>query len=44
MNKEQQVELLCGVDIFEDLPKEEVRETLADLLQRHAAAHDQGVR
>jgi CRP/FNR family cyclic AMP-dependent transcriptional regulator len=36
MNKEQQVELLSGVDIFEDLPKEEVREVLDDLLERHA--------
>jgi CRP-like cAMP-binding protein len=36
MNKEEQVELLSGVDIFEDLPEEEVREILADLLQRHA--------
>jgi CRP/FNR family cyclic AMP-dependent transcriptional regulator len=36
MNKEEQVELLCGVDIFEDLPKEEVREVLDDLLERHA--------
>jgi CRP/FNR family cyclic AMP-dependent transcriptional regulator len=36
MNKEQQVELLCGVDIFEDLPKEEVREILHDLLKRNA--------
>ena len=36
MNKEEQVELLCMVDIFEDLPKEEVREILDDLLQRNA--------
>ena len=36
MNKEQQVELLCRVDIFESLPKEEVREILDDLLQRNA--------
>jgi CRP/FNR family transcriptional regulator len=36
MNEEQQVELLCRVDIFEDLPKEEVREILSDLLQRNA--------
>ena len=36
MNEEQQVELLSGVDIFENLPKEEVREILADLLQRNA--------
>src|SRR5215212_1942655 len=36
MNKEQQVELLCRVDIFESLPKEDVREILDDLLQRNA--------
>ena len=36
MNEEQQVELLSGVDIFEDLPKEEVREILDDLLRRNA--------
>ena len=36
MNEEQQVELLSGVDIFEDLPKEEVREIFDDLLERHA--------
>jgi CRP-like cAMP-binding protein len=36
VNEEQQVELLCGVDIFEDLSKEEVREILADLLERNA--------
>ena len=36
MNKEQQVELLSGVDILEDLPKEEVREILDDLLKRNA--------
>ena len=36
MNEEQQVELLSGVDIFEDLPKEEVREILHDLLRRNA--------
>src|ERR687890_2545494 len=36
MNEEQQVELLCRVDIFEDLPKEEVKELLSDLLQRNA--------
>jgi CRP-like cAMP-binding protein len=36
MNEEEQVELLCGVDIFEDLPKEEVREVLRDLLRRNA--------
>jgi CRP/FNR family transcriptional regulator, cyclic AMP receptor protein len=36
VNEEQQVELLSGVDIFEDLPKEEVREILDDLLRRNA--------
>jgi len=36
MNKEEQVELLSGVDIFEDLPKEEVREILDELLERNA--------
>jgi CRP/FNR family transcriptional regulator len=36
VNQEQQVELLSDVDIFEDLPKGEVREILDDLLQRNA--------
>jgi CRP-like cAMP-binding protein len=36
VNEEQQVELLSGVDIFEDLSKEEVREILHDLLRRNA--------
>jgi CRP/FNR family transcriptional regulator len=36
MNEEEQVELLSRVDIFEDLPKEEIREILDDLLQRNA--------
>jgi CRP-like cAMP-binding protein len=36
MNEEEQVELLSGVDIFESLSKEEVREILDDLLQRNA--------
>jgi CRP/FNR family cyclic AMP-dependent transcriptional regulator len=36
VNEEQQVELLSGVDIFEDLPKEEVREIFDDLLRRNA--------
>ena len=36
MNEEEQVELLSGVDIFEDLPKEEIREILEDLLRRNA--------
>jgi CRP/FNR family transcriptional regulator, cyclic AMP receptor protein len=36
MNEEEQVELLCRVDIFESLPKEEVRDILRDLLQQNA--------
>jgi CRP-like cAMP-binding protein len=36
VNEEQQVELLSGVDIFEDLPKEEIRQILHDLLRRNA--------
>jgi CRP/FNR family transcriptional regulator len=36
MNKEQQVELLSDVDIFEHLPKEEVRGILDELLERNA--------
>jgi CRP/FNR family cyclic AMP-dependent transcriptional regulator len=36
MNEEEQVELLSGVDIFEDLPKEEIRQILRDLLRRNA--------
>jgi CRP/FNR family transcriptional regulator, cyclic AMP receptor protein len=36
MNEEEQVELLCRVDIFEGLSTEEVREILGDLLLRHA--------
>src|SRR5829696_9176856 len=36
MNLEEQVELLCRVDIFEGLSKEEVREILGDLLRRNA--------
>jgi hypothetical protein len=36
MNKEQQVELLRGMDIFEVLSKEEVREILHNLLERNA--------
>ena len=39
MNEEEQVELMCRVDIFESLPKEEVREILRDLLQRNAEVH-----
>jgi CRP/FNR family transcriptional regulator len=36
VKKEEQVELLSRVDIFESLPKEEIREILDDLLQRNA--------
>ena len=36
MNEEEQVELLSRVDIFESLPKEEIRQILRDLLRRHA--------
>jgi CRP-like cAMP-binding protein len=36
MNKEEQIELLSRVDIFESLPKEEIREILDDLLKRNA--------
>src|SRR5215218_5125845 len=36
MTEEEQVELLSKVDIFESLPKEEVREILDDLLKRNA--------
>ena len=36
MNVEEEVELLSGVDIFESLPKEEIREILRDLLRRNA--------
>ena len=36
MNEEEQVELLSRVDIFESLPKEEIREILHDLLKRNA--------
>src|ERR671917_1541393 len=36
MNEERQVELLSKVDIFESLPKEQIREILSDLLQRNA--------
>src|SRR5215211_6705802 len=39
MNEEQQIRLLSKVDIFESLPKEEVREILRDLLQRNAEIH-----
>src|ERR671912_583667 len=36
MNEEQQVQLLCRVDIFEGLSNEEIKELLSDLLQRNA--------
>jgi CRP-like cAMP-binding protein len=36
MNEEEQVELLSGVDIFEDLPEVEIRQVLRDLLRRNA--------
>jgi CRP-like cAMP-binding protein len=36
MNEEEHVELLSRVDIFESLPKEEIRELLSDLLQQNA--------
>src|SRR5918994_1017769 len=42
MNKEQQVELLSRVDIFESLEKEEVREILRDLLKRNAEINLRG--
>jgi len=35
MNEQEQVELLSGVDIFESLPKEEIREILIDFLKRN---------
>ena len=36
MNVQEEVELLSGVDIFEGLPKEEIRQVLDDLLRRNA--------
>lgn len=39
MNKEEQVDLLSRVDIFESLQKVEIRELLDDLLQRNAEIH-----
>src|SRR5215203_1306766 len=36
MNEQEHVELLSGVDIFESLSEEEIREILSDLLQRNA--------
>src|SRR5215211_1614976 len=35
MNEEQQIKLLSQVDIFESLPKEELRDVLRDLPQRN---------
>ena len=39
MNEEERVELLSKVDIFESLPKEEIRELLRDLLRRNVEIH-----
>src|SRR5919106_4998383 len=39
MNVEEQVELLSGVDIFESLPKEEIRQVLDDLLRRNVESN-----
>jgi CRP/FNR family transcriptional regulator, cyclic AMP receptor protein len=36
MNLQEQLELLCRVDIFESLPKEEVRDILTNLIQQNA--------
>ena len=36
MDLQEHVELLSGVDIFESLSEEEIREILSDLLQRNA--------
>jgi CRP/FNR family transcriptional regulator, cyclic AMP receptor protein len=36
MNEDEQVRLLSGVDIFESLSREEIREILHDLLRRNA--------
>jgi len=36
MDLQEQVELVCRVDIFESLPKEEVRDILQDLIQQNA--------
>src|SRR5215212_4936047 len=36
MNVQEEVELLSGVDVFEGLSKEEIREILDDLLRRNA--------
>jgi CRP/FNR family transcriptional regulator len=39
MDLQEQLELLCRVDVFESVPKEEVREILRDLLQQNAEIH-----
>jgi CRP/FNR family transcriptional regulator, cyclic AMP receptor protein len=39
MDLQEQLELLCRVDIFESLPKEEVRGLLRDLIQQNAEIH-----
>jgi len=39
MNTEERIELLCRVDIFESLDKEEVREIFDDLLRRNAESN-----
>jgi CRP-like cAMP-binding protein len=39
MDLQEQVELLCRVDIFESLAKEEVRDFLRDLLQQNVEIH-----
>jgi CRP-like cAMP-binding protein len=36
MNLQEQLELLCRVDIFESLPKDELRDILTNLLQQNA--------
>jgi CRP/FNR family transcriptional regulator, cyclic AMP receptor protein len=39
MDLQEQLELLCRVDIFASLPKEEVRGLLRDLIQQNAEIH-----
>jgi CRP-like cAMP-binding protein len=39
MDLQVQLELLCRVDVFESVPKEEVRDILRDLLQQNAEIH-----
>ncbi len=39
MNEEEQVGLLSRVDIFESLPREEIKKLLRDLLRRNAEIH-----